>query len=127
MKIAILLFDGITALDAVGPYESLSGLPQSKILFVAKQPGPVRTGNDMLGFVADTSMADIQAADVLILPGASDPGLTQTARDPFIQAWIRKIDGTTRRTCSVCTGSLILGAAGLLVGRNASTHWRAKD
>ena len=126
LEIAIYLFDGITALDAVGPFESLSRSKTVEVTFVGRQAGPVRTGNRALGLIADRSIADLQAADVLIMPGGGAPGLDEALLDPDLHAWIRQIDATSMLTCSVCTGSLILGAAGLLSGRQASTHWRAK-
>jgi transcriptional regulator GlxA family with amidase domain len=127
MKIAIFLFDGITALDAIGPYESLARIAQSEIVFVAKQAGPIRTGDGFLALNADFALADLDNMDVLVIPGGHPRGLRAAIADTDLHAWIKAIDQTSRWTCSVCTGSLILGATGLLKGRKASTHWRAKD
>lgn len=127
LNILIYLFDGITALDAVGPFESLSRSKDINVTFVGRRAGSVRTGNGFLALTADRGIDDIKAADVLIVPGGHINGLREAFSDPELHAWIRQIDATSRLTCSVCTGSLILGAAGLLSGRQASTHWRAKD
>jgi len=126
MKITIFLFDGITALDAIGPYESLARLSDVTIEFVAKEKGPVRTGDGFLRLHADADIASVLRTDILIVPGGHRRGLAATIPDPDIQDWVRRMYVTTRWTTSVCTGALILGAAGVLAGRKASTHWRAK-
>jgi len=117
----------MTALDAIGPYESLARIADAEIVLVAKHSGPVRTGDGFLALQADAEIAAVHGADVLIVPGGHRRGLTAAIPDPKVRAWIREVDATTRWTCSVCTGALILGAAGVLTGRKASTHWRAKD
>ncbi|MET0439863.1 MAG: DJ-1/PfpI family protein [Devosia sp.] len=127
LRVAIYLFDGVTALDAVGPFESLSRSPEIEVSFVGRQVGQVRTGNRALGLFVDHCIDDVEQADVLIVPGGGAPGLGEALADVKLHAWIRKIDATTRLTCSVCTGALILGAAGLLDRRRASTHWRARN
>lgn len=126
MKIAIFLFDGLTALDAVGPYESLARLADVTIHFVGKSVGPVRTGDGFLALHADADISSLRTADVLIIPGGHRRGLAAIMPDPAVQHWIREMDAETSWTTSVCTGALILGAAGVLGGRTASTHWRAK-
>ena len=126
LNVAIYLFEGITALDAVGPFESISRSKEVQVTFVGRRAGNVRTGNKALGLVADAGIDDVQSADVLILPGGGAPGLDDALADPILHAWIRDIDAASLVTCSVCTGALILGAAGLLSCRTASTHWRAK-
>ncbi|MFN3944320.1 MAG: DJ-1/PfpI family protein [Allosphingosinicella sp.] len=127
MRILIYLFDGVTALDAIGPYESLSRLPDVDILFVARAQGPLRTGDGFLGLHADAAIGEAGAADMLIVPGGQRDAVAREARDPELLAWLRTIDAVTRRTCSVCTGAILLAAAGLLSGRRAATHWRARD
>ena len=127
MKIAIFLFDGVTALDAIGPYESLARLADSEIDFVGKTTGPVRTGDGFLALQADSDIASQEYADILIVPGGHRRGLAAVMTDTKIHAWIRLIDAGSQWTTSVCTGALILGAAGVLKGRKASTHWRAKS
>ncbi len=124
MKIAVLIYDGITALDAVGPYDILNRVPGTEVQFVAKQRGTVRTGNGALGLVADYALAEIAAADVLLVPGGST-GLAEAIHDPAYKDWIVALDATTQWTTSVCSGALFLCTAGLLAGRRATTHWRA--
>jgi putative intracellular protease/amidase len=126
VKILIFLHDGVTALDAIGPYESLARLPDTQIVFVGSAKGPVKTGDGFLTLHVDADIGTEMAADMLIVPGGGKAGLLRTLADQRLLAWIGEIDWTTRWTCSVCTGSLILGAAGLLKGRRASPHWRAK-
>jgi transcriptional regulator GlxA family with amidase domain len=127
MKIGIFLFDGITALDAVGPYESLARIAQSEIIFVAKQAGPIRTGDRFLSLNADFAIEDLDGVDVLVIPGGHPTGLRAAIADKDLHAWIKAVDQNSRWTCAVCTGALILSATGLLKGRRASTHWRARD
>lgn len=124
-SVAVLLFNGITALDAVGPYEVLSRLPDTTVTFVGLERGSVRTDNGMLSLVADAAIDEVTAADVLLIPGGS--GTRALWRDPVVHAWVRAVDVSTTWTTSVCTGSLILGGAGLLEGLRATTHWLARD
>jgi transcriptional regulator GlxA family with amidase domain len=127
MRILIYLYDGVTALDAVGPYESLSRLPDVQIGFVARRPGFVTTGDGFLGLSADTGIEEEKAADMLIVPGGRRAGVQRVMADMPVLQWLAALDATAKRTCAVGTGSLILGAAGLLEGRRASTHWGARD
>ena len=119
LDIAIPLFDRFTALDAVGPYEVLSRLPGAAVAFVAEAEGPVTNDSGSLTLVATTAVADASRPDVVVVPGgpghASVPG-------PILE-WLATVHPTTRWTSSVCTGSLVLGAAGLLRGVRATTHW----
>lgn len=121
MEIAILIFERITALDAIGPYEVLSRLPGARVRFAGKRQGVVRTDNQMLGIVADVALADVSSADVVLVPGGFGVRVLETDSD--VLDWLRKIHESTRWTTSVCTGSLLLGAAGLLDGLEATTHW----
>lgn len=125
MDIAILLFPRLTALDAVGPYEVLRSLPDSTLRFVAAEPGPQRTDHGSLALVADHALDDVTAPDVLVVPGG--PGEVDARADTRVLDWIRRVDATTTWTTSVCTGSLILGAAGLLRGKRATSHWTAME
>ena len=127
MRILIYLFDGVTALDAVGPYESLSRLPEVEIGFVGRRAGLVRTGDDFLSLRADSGIDEESEAFMLIVPGGKGDAVRRELGDEALRLWLAAIDATTRRTCSVCTGSLILGAAGLLKGRRAATHWGARE
>jgi transcriptional regulator GlxA family with amidase domain len=121
MKIAILVFEGITALDAVGPYEVLARLPGAELQFVAPRAGQVRTDNQCLGLMADAGIDDVTHCDLLLVSGGY--GERPLERDERVLAWLRAMDRQTQITASVCTGSLLLGAAGLLRGKRASTHW----
>lgn len=124
MKIAILLFEEITALDAIGPYEVLTRLPGASVAWVGKRKGTVRSDGG-LGLSVDHTLDEISAVDMLLVPGGFGARKSQT--DPEILAWLRAIDAGTRITACVCTGSLLLGAAGLLRGRRATTHWAFYD
>jgi putative intracellular protease/amidase len=125
MDISIFVFDGITALDAVGPYEVLKSVPGWDVTFVGKAPGEVRTDAGSLGLVADVGLAERPAADILLMPGGS--GNAWLLDDAEVLDWVRAVDATTKWTTSVCTGSLVLGAAGLLEGRRATGHWMYLD
>src|SRR3954466_7530962 len=125
MDIAVLLYQRMTALDAIGPYEVLSRLPGSTLTFVGHQPGPIRTDNDRLSLVVDASIDELPHPGIVLGPGG--PGQTALMDDERILSWLRTADETSEWTTSVCTGSLILGAAGLLKGKKATTHWLAMD
>ncbi len=124
MKIAFFLYEGMTALDFVGPLEILSRLPNASIQLIACKEGPVAAGSGLV-VNADYAFADIAAADVLVVPGSASATTFQNA--PEVLAWIRQMHATTTWTTSVCTGSLILGAAGVLTGLKATTHWAVFD
>ena len=121
MDIVIYLFDGITALDAVGPYEVLTRLPGARVRFVGPERGTARTDNGALAMVCDAGRDEIERADVLLMPGGF--GTRGLEGDEELLEWIRRIDRTTTTTMSVCTGAMVLAAAGLLKGREATTHW----
>ncbi|MGH9268232.1 MAG: DJ-1/PfpI family protein [Acidimicrobiales bacterium] len=125
MEIAVVVFEGITALDAIGPYEVLAMMPGASVRFCAATPGPVRTHNGFLGLVADAGLGDVGQPDIVLVPGG--PGTGAAAKDDDLLDWLRRVHETTTWTTSVCTGSLILGAAGLLRGRRATTHWWSMD
>ena len=125
MEIAIPLFDGFAGLDAIGPYEVLSKLPGATVSFVAVEPGPKRTDNGMLAMTADRALADVPRPDVLVVPGGG--GTRALLEDPELVPWIREVHQTSEWTTSVCTGSLLLGAAGILDGLEATTHWLELD
>lgn len=125
MEIVFLFYDGMTALDAIGPHEILCRLPNVKVQRVARKSGTVRTDSANLELVAEYSLEDVVHADVLVIPGA---GSATTLRNhPEVLAWVRSIHTTTKWTLSICTGSLILGAAGLLNGLKATSHWAVLD
>ncbi len=125
MRIVIPIFDRFTALDAVGPYEVLSRLPGAEVTFVAAERGPVRTDSGALAITADAALDEIDSADILTIPGG--PGTRQLMTDPQLIEWVQRIKPTTTWTTSVCTGSLLLGAAGILDGLKATTHWSADE
>jgi putative intracellular protease/amidase len=123
MQVAILIFDGITALDAVGPYEVLQRVPGAEVVFVGETRGLKRTDTASLAINADRSVAEITSPDVVVVPGGF--GEQQVRAKPAMLEWVRTMHATTSWTTSVCTGALILGAAGLLKGLQATTHWAA--
>ena len=127
MKIAILLFDDITSLDAIGPVEVLGRLPGAELVFVAKQKGLIRAhrSSGSLGLMADATLQETRAPDIVVVPGGQ--GTRSLVNDGEIVDWLRRVHDTTTWTTSVCTGSLLLGAAGLLKGLKATTHWSAYD
>jgi putative intracellular protease/amidase len=125
MRIVIPIFDRFTALDAVGPYEVLSRLPGAEVVFVAAEKGAVRTDTGSLAITADASLDEIDSCDVLTVPGG--PGTRHLMTDPQLIDWVKRIHPTTTWTTSVCTGSLLLGAAGVLTGLKATTHWACTD
>ncbi|HVV91293.1 MAG TPA: DJ-1/PfpI family protein [Solirubrobacterales bacterium] len=120
-KVAILIFDGLTALDAIGPYDVLRQVPGWEVSFVGKEAGEIRTDAGSLGLTVDRGIAETDAADVLLVPGGS--GTRPLLDDAEVLDWVRAVDRGTRWTTSVCTGSLVLGAAGLLANRRATGHW----
>ena len=125
MQIAIALFDRFTALDAVGPYEVLTKLPGAEVTFVAAEAGPVTTDTGVLTLQVPRAFAEVPTPDVLVVPGG--PGTRTMMQDQHLLDWVREAHAGTTWTTSVCTGSLVLGAAGLLEGLDATTHWSCVD
>ena len=125
MNLAIAVYDNFTALDAIGPYEVLSHLPGMETVFVGREKRPFRTDTKACAIVADASFAEVDAADVVIVPGG--PDMNAIATDATLIAWLRKVHPTTQWTTSVCTGALALAGAGILKGVEAVTHWAAMD
>jgi putative intracellular protease/amidase len=125
MQIAVALYDRFTALDAVGPYEVLSRLPESQLTFVGHEVGPVRTDNERLAMYVDAVFEDIPEPDVFVVPGGW--GTRALLGDERILSWIRHAHEHSQWTTSVCTGSLLLGAAGVLKGLPATSHWLELD
>lgn len=125
MRVAIALFPRNTALDAIGPYEVLQRVPSIDVVFVGQRRGEVRTDNGMLGLICDATFDEVTDPDVLLVPGGV--GTRALIHDEEMLAWVRQVHRTTVFTTSVCTGSLILAAAGLLDGLTAATHWSTQD
>lgn len=125
MQIAIALFPRVTALDAVGPYEVLQRVPSLDVVFVGHRRGEVRTDNGMLGLTCDATFDEVTGPDMVLIPGGV--GTRELMTDEPVLEWIRTAHRTTRFTTSVCTGSLVLAAAGLLQGLTATTHWAARE
>jgi transcriptional regulator GlxA family with amidase domain len=120
MRIAIPLFDDITVLDAVGPYEILSRLPGAEVIFVGAEARPYASDNGMLRLHADATLDEVPDPDILCVPGGV--GVRQQLDGPLVP-WIRSAHETSTWTTSVCTGAILLGAAGVLEGLRATTHW----
>ena len=125
MDIALLLYDEMASLDAVGPYEVLRNVPGWEVRTVAPAKGEVRDERGTLGLVADHSLGEVTAADLVLIPGGW--GSRAMSKNEELLEWVREIDRSTRWTTSVCTGSLILAAAGLLKGRKATSNWLVLD
>jgi putative intracellular protease/amidase len=125
MLVAIPLFPRFTALDAVGPYEVLQRIPSIDVVFVGHQRGEMRTENAMLGLTCDATFDEVSAPDVVVFPGGI--GTRQLIHDEGIRAWLQSVHPHTTFTTSVCTGALLLAAAGLLDGLTATTHWGSAD
>ena len=125
MKIAILVFDKLTALDAIGPYEVLSRLPGAELRFVSKEPGLKRTDTGALGINADLGIDRLTDPDIVLVPGGE--GNRPLLEDDEVLDWLRTAHETTTWTTSVCTGSLVLAAAGILEGKRATSHWAYID
>jgi putative intracellular protease/amidase len=125
MRIAIPIYDRFTALDAVGPYEVLSRLPGATVHFIAAEPGLKQTETKMLSLAADLSLDDLPDPEIIVVPGGY--GTRALLEDEHIVGWLRRAHKTSEWTTSVCTGSLLLAAAGILDGLEATTHWLEYD
>lgn len=125
MRVTILLFDDLTALDAIGPYEVLSRVPGWQVQFVAESAGPLKVDSGATSITATASFGEVEQTDILLIPGGI--GSRQLMKDEATLAWIRKAAASAKWITSVCTGALLLGAAGLLERRRATTHWLSLD
>ncbi len=125
VQTVIPLFDQFTALDGIGPYEVLQRIPDVDVTFIGHERGVVRSDNGMLGIEVDGVFEDFSRPDIVVFPGGQ--GTRALMEDHRVLDWVRSVHETTRFTTSVCTGSLVLAAAGLLDGLTATTHWGALD
>jgi transcriptional regulator GlxA family with amidase domain len=125
MQIAYLLYDRFTALDIAGPHDVFNSVPGNESVFVAEQAGPVRNESNTLSLVADASLAEVTSPDIVVVPGGF--GNRMLLEHEPLHAWIRDVHETSTWTTSVCTGALLLAAAGLLDDAPATTHWLARD
>jgi transcriptional regulator GlxA family with amidase domain len=121
LQVVIPLFPAFTALDGIGPYEVLQRIPQVDVTFIGHARGEVRSENGMLGITVDAAFEDYPRPDVIVFPGGV--GTRPLEQDERVLEWVRQAHPVTRFTTSVCTGSLVLGAAGLLRDLTATTHW----
>ncbi len=126
MLIAIGLYEGFTALDAIGPYQVLSLVPDAEVRFCAAERGPLSDDNGLLHLDIEHTFADLPSPDVLLVPGGFITRRLARDRAPIVD-WVAGAHPTTTATTSVCTGALVLGAAGVLDGLTATTHWFAYD
>ncbi len=125
MQIAIPIFPAFTALDAIGPYEVLQRLPGAEVVFCSETAGEVRTEQGMAALVADRAIAEVTDPDIVVVPGGVGTRRLLDSGNPYVR-WVADVHERTEWTTSVCTGSLVLAAAGLLDGVDATTHWAAR-
>jgi len=125
MQVAYLLYDRFTALDITGPHDVFNSVPGNEAIFVAEEAGPIRNESDTLSLVADASLGEVTSPDIVVVPGGF--GNRMLLEHEPLHEWIRGVHETSTWTTSVCTGSLLLAAAGLLNGAPATTHWLARD
>ncbi|ASK96824.1 DJ-1/PfpI family protein [Xanthomonas campestris pv. merremiae] len=125
-KVVILLYPGTTMLDWIGPYELLHRVPGIELVLAAKTRDLYKSDSGMVSYQANVLLQEIDKADVLLIPGGG-MGVRAVSNDAQVMDWIKRIDKTSRITASVCTGALILGRAGLLRGRRATTHWALQN
>ncbi len=123
MQVAIVLYPNFTALDVMGPYEVFARLPDTEVVFVAENPGLVTNDLKSVSINVVASLDDVTSPDVVLIGGG--PGQSDNMEDGRLHEWLRSADQTSTWTTSVCTGTLILAATGMLKGRPATTHWGA--
>lgn len=126
MQIAIAFYPGLTVLDAIGPYQVLSQVPGDEVVLCAERTGRLTDDNGLMHFDIEHTFADVPRPDLLLVPGGFITRKLARDRDPIVD-WIAAAHPTTTYTTSVCTGALLLGAAGILDGLDATTHWSAYD
>lgn len=127
MEIAVLVFDRMTVMDAVGAYEVLSRLPEARLRLVGERPGPVVSDTGMLRLHAEVGIDEVERCDVLLVPGGPFDTIEDVIAKPNVLDWVARMHEGSRYTVSVCSGSWILGAAGVLKGKRAGSHWLAVE
>ena len=125
MKIIIYMYNGVTMLDAIGPYEVLRNITDVEIYFVAEKIGEIKADSGFIDISVKHSIddPDMKAADILLIPG-STIGFIKEMKNENVLRWIKEVDKTTKWTTSVCSGSMLLASAGLLKGLKATSHWK---
>ncbi len=123
-RIVFILYPRLTQLDFTGPYEVLARMPGAEIVIASKDGGELVTEMG-LTFANLRALADIDRADMIMIPGG--PGQTQAMQDPGFMAEVKRLGESATYVTSVCTGSLILAAAGLLKGKRAGSHWAYRE
>ncbi|MGI8939058.1 MAG: DJ-1/PfpI family protein [Iamia sp.] len=126
MQIAMPVYPGITTLDLIGPYQVLGNLPDMEVVLVASEPGIVADDIGVIRLEVSHGPDDVPSPDGVVVPGGLGTRKLVRDGDPLI-AWLAAVHPTTTFTASVCTGALLLGAAGILEGLEATTHWSAYD
>jgi transcriptional regulator GlxA family with amidase domain len=127
MQIAFALYPGLTALDFVGPYQVLSNVPGVEIVLCAAEPGLLADDNGLLHLQVATALADVPSPDIVVVPGGPARSTDAAIADGALVAWLQEVHPSTTWTTSVCTGALLLGAAGIVDGLKATTHWLSYD
>ena len=127
MLVNILAYPGMTMLDAIGPYEVLSRLPEARIQFVALDCQAITSDTGFMTFLPTCDLESAGQADVLLVPGGPPEVVMPVAENPEVQQWLQNQHKGSRFTASVCTGSLILIAAGIVTQGGVSSHWLAAD
>lgn len=122
MEIIIYIYEGMTMLDAIGPYEILRNIEGAQIKFVSKNKGEIIADSAFIHINSKFEIKEVQKADILLIPG-STISFIKEMKDPQVLNWIRKINQSTQKTVTVCTGSIILAATGLLKNKKATSHW----
>jgi len=126
MQVAIPIYEGFTALDAIGPYDVLQSVPGTEVVFCAPETGIHRTEKGQLGINADRTLDEVDSPDVVVVPGGLGNRRWLEGSNAYTE-WLQKVHETTTWTTSVCTGSLMLAAAGILDDVDATTHWCARE
>jgi putative intracellular protease/amidase len=123
-RIVFILYPRLTQLDFTGPYEVLARMPNAEVIIASKDGGELKTEMG-LTFANLRALADVDRADMIMIPGG--PGQTEAMQDQAFMAEVKRLGESAQYVTSVCTGSLILAAAGLLNGKRAGSHWAYRE